>query len=151
MKEVGIWAVLPFLALTFGAYYLFVRRKKMKLSRYFLSRPQLTHKEFGQAYFGESKSREILATKVRKILAQYIPVSIDGLSPEDKFQQHLMMDTFDSLSSAEFIVQLEKKFNISLRDDEALKPDLTFRQLVDHLALRLSEAKIADPVKEQSS
>lgn len=126
MKEIGAWQAIPSLAVIFGALYLFIRHKKNKVSQQLASRPQLTPQEFGAIYFSENKLKKILAVEVREILSHHIPVSVDGLSPQDKFQEQLMMDTFDSLSSAQFIIELEKKYGISIRDDEVIKQDLTF-------------------------
>lgn len=145
MIEVGAREVIPFVAATFGVYYLFVRHNKNKVAQLLTSRPQLTHREFGATYFGESKLREALAADVRDILSHHLPVSVDGLNPQDKFQEQLMMDTFDSLSSAEFIIKIEEKYGISIRDDVALKPDITFGQLIDHLEQRVVEANMVMP------
>ncbi|MCS6285926.1 MAG: acyl carrier protein [Nitrospira sp.] len=145
MIEAGAWKAIPFVAASLGVYYLFVKRNKNKVSQMLTSRPQLTHREFGAIYFGESKLREALAVEVRNILSHHLPVSVEGLSPQDKFQEHLMMDTFDSLSSAEFIIKVEEKYGISIRDDVALKSDITFGQLIDHIEQRVVETNMAIP------
>ena len=49
------------------------------------------------------------------------------------------MDTFDSLSSIEFISDLEEKYDVSLRDEPLLARDLTFGELIYLLARKMAE------------
>lgn len=94
------------------------------------SRPQLTSEEFGKAFFGETANRASIAKELREIVAKQFPISIDGLQPDDKFQETLQTDMFDSLSTVGIVMEIEEQFSIKFVDDE-IKPDLTFRQLVD--------------------
>lgn len=43
------------------------------------------------------------------------------------------MDSFDSLSSAEFIMELEATFGIDLRNAPAFQNNMTIRDLVDYV------------------
>ncbi len=135
----GVWIVSSFVALSFGAYYFYIRVKKRKLMELLDARLQLEHQEFGPAYFAHSPLRAQLASDVRVILSRHVPVPLDGLSPQDKFQEQLMMDTFDSMSSAQFIAELEGRYGISFRDEKALDRDLTFSQLIDLIEDRLTD------------
>lgn len=113
------------------------RRWKRIVQEKLRSRPQLTSEEFGKVFFGETAHRASIAKELKEILAKHLPISIDGLQPEDKFQETLKMDMFDSLSTVEVVMEIEDKFSIKFVDDE-IKPDLTFRQLVDYIERRVA-------------
>jgi hypothetical protein len=63
------------------------RRLKRVVQNTLSSRPQLTSEEFGKAFFGETVKRASIAKELREIVAKQLPLSIDGLQPEDKFQE----------------------------------------------------------------
>lgn len=100
------------------------------------SRPRLTSEEFGKKFFGETTNRASIAKELREILAKYLPIALEGLQPEDKFQETLKMDMFDSLSTIEIVMEIEQRFEIVIGNDEEIKPDITFRQLVDFVERR---------------
>jgi len=112
------------------------RRWKRMVQTKLDSRPQLASDEFGETYFGETARRASIAKDLREILARHLPVSLDGLQPDDKFQETLKMDVFDSLSTVEVVMEIEQRFEIALGNDEEVKPDITFRQLVDFVEAR---------------
>ncbi len=110
MKEVGAWMVILLMIVSVSAYALYVRgRKKQKVVQLLNARVQLAHQEFGRIHFGDSSLSTQLASEVREILSHHVPVPLEGLSPQDKFQEQLLMDTFDSMASIEFISDLEER------------------------------------------
>jgi acyl carrier protein len=114
------------------------RRWKRIVQEKLRSRPQLSSEEFGKAFFGETANRASIAKELREILARHLPISIDGLQPEDKFQDTLKMEVFDSLSTIEVVMEMEERFAIKLLNDNELKSDMTFRQLVDYIEHRVA-------------
>ncbi|MDN5942823.1 MAG: acyl carrier protein [Nitrospira sp.] len=109
------------------------RRFKRIVRSTLSSRPQLTAEQFGRIHFGESILRTTIAGDLRNIVAKHLPVSIDGLHPDDKFQKTLMIDIFDSLATVEIVMEIEDRFGIKIGDDRDIKPDITSRQLVDYI------------------
>lgn len=101
-------------------------------------RPQLASDEFGKTYFGETTRRASIAKGLREILAKHLPVSLDGLHPDDKFQETLKMEMFDSMSTVEVVMEIEQRFEIAIGNDEEIKPDITFHQLVDFVERRMA-------------
>ncbi|MBS0159014.1 MAG: acyl carrier protein [Nitrospira sp.] len=144
MKEVGAWSVIFFVIMSVSAYHFYVVAKKRKVRALLNARVQLAHQEFGRIHFGDSRLRAQLASDVREILSQHVPVPLDGLHPHDKFQEQLLIDTFDSMASIEFISDLEEKYGISFRNEPSLGRDLTFRELIDLIEKRVTELQPGD-------
>jgi len=80
-------------------------------------RPLLTHEQFGEFY--DSPDKANVAAKVREILSRHIAVDISAAIPSDRFILDLKMDALDSMSTVEFILELEEKFAIKIEDREA--------------------------------
>jgi hypothetical protein len=62
---------------------------RRRARRLLATRNALDPEAFRRAYFGESDRRALLAAQVREILAEHVPYSLDGLSPDDAFVQDL--------------------------------------------------------------
>ena len=114
---------------------------RRRARRLLATRPALDLAAFGRAYFGESARRALLASQVRKVLAEHVPYSLDGLGPDDAFVRDLRMDELDSMSLVELVVDLEKRFGIMIPDEDA-QSILNFRQLVDYLEKRVPEGRL---------
>jgi len=112
------------------------RRWRRVVEKRLGSRPQRTSDEFGEMFFGETANGASIAKELREIVAKHIPVLLDGLQPDDKFQEALSMDMVDSLSTVALVMEIEERFAIKFVDDE-IKPDLSFRQLVDLVERRV--------------
>lgn len=111
---------------------LYERHNRRRAQRLLQGRPALDAAGFGQAYFGESPRRAMLAARVREVLAEHVPYALEGLGPDDAFVQDLRMDALDSMSTVEFALGLEERFGIKIPDTDAERI-LTFRQLLDYL------------------
>jgi acyl carrier protein len=105
---------------------------RRRAKRLLATRPALDAAGFGRAYFGESDRRALLAAELRKVLAEHVPYSLEGLGPDDAFVGDLRMDELDSMSTVELVVGLEQRFGITIPDEDA-QGILSFRQLVDYL------------------
>ncbi len=99
-------------------------------------RPQLDSSAFGQRYFGQTDRRAALAAQTRELLAKHVPFKLDGLAPGDAFVADLRMDELDSLSTVEFLVDIEKQLGLKIPDADA-QQIFTFGQLVEYLESRL--------------
>ena len=101
------------------------------------ARQALDLETFGRRYFGESEERLRLASRVREVLARHLPFSLEGLRPEDAFNDDLRMDQLDSMSNAEFVIDLENTLAVRIPDPD-MRGIRTFRQLVDYLESRVA-------------
>jgi len=107
-------------------------------------RPQLDPMTFGQRHFGETERRGALAAELRELLANHVPFPLEGLAPDDAFVVDLRMDELDSMSTVEFVIELEKRYKIRIPDQD-VQGILTFRQLVDYLEVRIPTAAAGAP------
>lgn len=114
---------------------------RRRARRLLATRPALDPAGFGRAYFGESGRRALLAGEVRKLLAEHVPYSLEGLGPDDTFVGDLRMDELDSMSTVELVVALEQRFGITIPDENA-QGILSFRQLVDYLERHVPEDRL---------
>jgi acyl carrier protein len=109
------------------------RRARRRLS----TRPQLSTAEFAQSHFGASEERRLLAKELYVILSHHLPYPLAGLSPDDTFIDDLRMDALDSLAAVEFVVEVEKRFGITIADADA-QGMRTLRDVVDYLQPRVA-------------
>ena len=120
-----------------SAVLLHDRSNRRKAERLLKKRPPLDPEAFGRQHFGESERRAALATKLREALARHVPFSLDGLAPDDAFNEGLRMDQIDSMSNAEFIIDVEKTLGIKVADSDVAHIS-TFRQLLDYVETRVA-------------
>ncbi len=122
-----------------GGVLLHDRLNRRRARRLLASRPQLSRDEFGQAYFGESPGRAALAAELREMLGHHVPFQLDGLAADDALVQDLRMDELDSMSTVEFLLEVEERFGTKVPDSvaETLR---TLRDLVDYLEHRVPTA-----------
>jgi acyl carrier protein len=55
------------------------------------------------------------------------------MAPTDRFIQDLRMDDLDSMSTVEYVIEIEKEFGIKIPDSAAEKM-ITFQSIVDYVA-----------------
>ncbi len=111
----------------------FVASKQMdrRIETYFAGRPELGEKEFSEHYFPLDRAE--VAAKLRKILANHVGIDISRMNSTDRFIEDLLMDDFDSMSTVEFVIEIEKEFEIKIPDSTAEKM-ATFQSVVDYVA-----------------
>jgi acyl carrier protein len=95
------------------------------------SRPQLNAEGFAHEYFTEDK-REV-AKRLMDITREHSVADITGLSPDDAFVTDLRMDDLDSMAIVDFVVHVEKDFDVTIPEHET-KSMRTFGELVDEIA-----------------
>jgi len=55
------------------------------------------------------------------------------MQPNDRFVEDLRMDELDSMSTVEYVIEIEKEFGIEIPDSAAEKM-LTFKSVVDYVS-----------------
>jgi len=123
-----------------GGVWLHHLVNRRKAERLLAGRPQLTQEEFGRSYFQESPGGAALAAELREILQDHVPFKLEGLRPDDALVQDLRMDELDSLSTVEFLVEVEARYGMKVPDSvaESLR---TLHDLVKYLEPRLPTAR----------
>jgi acyl carrier protein len=106
-------------------------KNKERIEAHFSSRPVLSDGEFGSNYFPAGQVE--IATRLRKILAKHVGIDLSRMNPTDRFIEDLLMDDFDSMATVEFVIAIEKEFEIKIPDSVAEKLT-TFQNLVDYVA-----------------
>lgn len=93
---------------------------------------------------GETDIRIEVFQRVRKVVAEVLKVSEDGITPESRYTEDLHLDSFDNLS---LMMALEDEFDRSIEDESALQLT-TVGETVDFIirqADRINEAAAAAP------
>jgi acyl carrier protein len=122
-----------------GGVLLHDRVNRRRAERLLAQRPQLSSRQFGNTHFGESVSRTAVAAELREILGRHVPFKLEGLGPDDALVRDLRMDELDSVSTVEFLLEVEGRFGIQVPDKVA-QSMRTFRELVDYLDARVHRA-----------
>jgi acyl carrier protein len=123
-----------------GSVFLHDRLNRRRALKLLASRPQLPPDEFGRSYFGETPHRAALAAELREMLEDHVPFKLDGLAPDDALVQDLRMDALDSMSTVEFLLEVEERYRTKVPESvaESLR---TLRDLVDYLEPRIRVAE----------
>jgi acyl carrier protein len=114
-------------------------REKERALQHMHGRPPLDDTDFGQRYFRAEQSD--IAARVRRILAGHIPVDLSRLHPDDKLVEDIRMDALDSMSTVEFVLEVEKEFGISIPDSVAAEMR-TLRDVIDYVTAHLSKVTV---------
>ena len=114
-------------------------REKERALRHMHERPLLDDTQFGQHYFPAEQSE--IATRIRRILARHVPIDLSRLHPDDRLVENIRMDALDSMSTVEFVLEVEKEFGISIPDSVA-EDMRTSRDIVDYVAAHLPKATV---------
>jgi acyl carrier protein len=110
-----------------------------KVTKPLLARNQLTPTEFGNQFFGESSRKADIAAEVLQILARETPLDTRRLRRDDDLYQ-LKAFEFESLSSAVFWHELEKRFGLHIQDS-SFKDLHTISQIVSYIETHTAETK----------
>ena len=87
--------------------------------------------EFGRELFPPGQAA--IASKLRSIMSRHIAVDLSRLLPDDRIVEDIRMDALDSMSTVEFILEVEKEFGISIPDAAAEKMR-TLRDAIDYVS-----------------
>jgi acyl carrier protein len=118
-------------------YHDWVTQDDRALDRIFAGRALLSDDEFHRRYFtGDSVAKEV-AIGIRAAFIEHIPLDMRWLAPDDNFGRELQFVWLhDSLADVELILDVEKRFGISINGAEA-KSTLTMGDLI-----RLVDSKV---------
>lgn len=84
--------------------------EKRRALRHMEGREPLVDAEFGRRFFSPEQAE--IAAKLRAIMARHIAVDLSQLHPDDRIVEDIRMDALDSMSTVEFIVDVEKEFAV---------------------------------------
>jgi acyl carrier protein len=101
------------------------------------SRPQLDPQGFANYYFPENQRS--VAVFIRREMDSYVPFSLAGLHPDDRFIADLQLDFWDDLAAAELVRHAEKHFRIKIPNSDAQKI-FTIRELIVLVQMKIEEA-----------
>jgi acyl carrier protein len=90
-----------------------------RAQRHMEGREPLNDKEFGRRFFSPQQAE--IAAKLRVIMARHIPIELSRLNPDDRIVEDIRMDALDSMATAEFVLEIEKEFGISIPDAAAAR------------------------------
>jgi len=118
-------------------YHDWVTRDERAIERIFAGRALLTDDDFYRRYFADSSVSKAVAVGIRAAFIEHIPLDMRRLAPDDNFGLELQFVwSYDSLADLELILEVEKRFGISISDAEA-KVTLTMGDLI-----RLVDSKV---------
>jgi len=101
------------------------------------SRPQFDSQAFANYYFPDNQRR--VAVFIRQELDSYVPFSLAGLHPDDRFIADLQLEFWDDLATVELVRHTEKHFRIKIPNADAQKI-LTIRELVVFTQMKIEES-----------
>ena len=78
--------------------------------------------------------------QVRAIFAKHIEMDVSQTQPDDKLVEELRMDALDSMSTIEFVLELEEHFNVSI-PEKAAREMRTLRDLTSFIARELKSKR----------
>ena len=126
-------------------YHDWSTRDDHALDRVFEGRSLLSDDEFYERYFPDGSVSKEVAVGIRAAFIEHVPLDMRRLAPEDSFGRELQFVwSHDSLADVELILDVEKKFAISISEQEG-RETLTMGALI-RLVDRKVKEKNADPV-----
>ena len=109
------------------------RSEKRRALRHVAGRESLSESQFANRYF--SGDRIPVAEKLWGILSRHLSIDLSRLHPDDRLVEDLRLDALDSMSTVEFVLDVEKELNVTI-PNEAAEKMLTFRQVVEFVSAR---------------
>ena len=118
-------------------YHDWVTRDDRALDRIFAGRALLTDDDFYQRYFADGDVSKEVAVGIRAAFIEHVPLDMRRLAPDDNFGRELQFVwSHDSLGDVELILDVEKRFGISVDEAEA-KETLTMGDLIRLVDLKV--------------
>jgi acyl carrier protein len=118
-------------------YHDWVTHDDRGLDRIFAGRTLLSDHEFYQRYFPDGSVSKEVVCGIRRAFIKHVPLDMRRLAPDDNFGRELQFVwSHDSLADVELLLEVEKRFGISIAEDEA-KVTLTMGDLI-----RLVDSKV---------
>jgi len=125
-------------------------RDDRALDRIFEGHSLLSDDEFYQRYFPDGSVSKEVAVGIRAAFIEHVPLNMRRLAPEDSFGRELQFVwSHDSLADVELILDVEKRFGVSISEQEA-RETLTMGALIRLVDRKVKKTK-ADPVGTDNS
>lgn len=94
-------------------------RDKQSAQEHMKGRSSLTAEEYAIQHFPFEKCE--IAAQVRTIFSKHISLDISQVHPDDKLVEDLRIDALDSMSTIEFVINLEQHFAIEIPNEVAVE------------------------------
>jgi len=107
------------------------RFERRRFRRHIAGREPLSAHELASLYFQSHEAR--VAERMIEVLGRHLAIDLACLRPDDRLVADLRMDALDSLSTVEFVLDIEEEFGVKIPDRVA-EQILTFRQVVEYVA-----------------
>jgi acyl carrier protein len=117
-------------------------RDDRALDRIFEGRALLSDDEFYQRYFPDGSVSKEVAVGIRAEFIEHVPLDMRRLAPEDDFGRELQFVwSHDSLADVELIMDVEKRFEISISEQEGWETS-TMGALIRLVDRKVKERKL---------
>ena len=110
------------------------RDERPEVSAVTADRPALTPEEFGTSYFSGEAAH--VATRCRKIFAEFYRFDSSRIHPDDKLYAELRFAAQDALEADEFLMAIEEEFGVTFSSAEA-RHLLTMRDITEAVLRKL--------------
>lgn len=115
------------------------RSERRRALRHMRGRKPLSDHDFGQQFF--PAHRADVAARLRQILSRHIDLDLSRLHPDDKLVQDIRMDSLDSMSTVEFVNDVENEFGVVIPDATAQQMR-SLRDVVDYVVTHLPKETV---------
>ena len=99
------WIFLVLIGVSAVGVFLVQRSEIRRALRHMAGRPTLFDTEFGQTFFPSDHAE--IAAKLLRLLQSHVAVDLSRIHPDDRIVEDIRMDELDSLSTVEFILNVE--------------------------------------------
>lgn len=107
------------------------RREKRRALRHMSGREPRSASSFAAHFF--QGGEVLVAERLVDVLARHLAVDLSQLHPDDRLVQDLRMDALDSLSTVEFVLDIEEELGVKIPNEVGVKM-LTLRDVVTFVA-----------------
>ena len=136
----GMWLIgLLVAASIISLLLLQTRSEKRRALRHMQGRKPLPDDDFGRQFFPPHRAQ--VAARLRQILSRHVALDLSRLHPDDKLVEDIRMDSLDSVSTVEFIVDVEKEFGVVI-PDAAAQQMRSLRDVVEYVATHLPKETV---------
>jgi acyl carrier protein len=137
--ETKILAFIVAVALVGALFVAYHVRLKRSVATLLASREPIPVEKFGTRYYSDPLRVEVAAFVAVK-LQELTGYELVGILPNDSFDRDLHIDELDSLASIEIITEVESRFGVQVKDEEASGIH-TIGEFVELVASKLESAR----------
>ena len=115
------------------------RSEKRRALRHMQGRKPLQDDYFGREFFPPHRAE--VAARLRQTLSRHVALDLSRLHPDDKLVEDIRMDSLDSMSTVEFIADVEREFGVVIPDAEAQQMR-SLRDVVEYVTTHLPKETV---------